>query len=310
MADLYARQNLHERALRLYRRLLERTPHDAGLADRVREMEARIGAGTVGTAALPTPIAELSPSPIEGPMEVAVGATSETPPEVAPAAPTETPPEAPADEAMSAPAEPSAGARTPARPTRRPTNTDVETLARDWAEGPGDVGELSTPFAWATRPAARPAEPPARDSTGRPIGDYFRSLLRWEPGMEPEVATAAPEAEPPPSGPAGVEAVQAAAVDAVTAVETAAAQAVTAVQAAAIDAVTAVGAAAVEAAAAPPAPAAVPHAAVPIEAVPIESLAPTIVDIAALAPHVVDIATLAPERPAGTGPSGWMDPLR
>jgi len=43
MADLYARQGLFDRALDVYRRLLERDPGDRALRDRVRELEARAG---------------------------------------------------------------------------------------------------------------------------------------------------------------------------------------------------------------------------------------------------------------------------
>jgi tetratricopeptide (TPR) repeat protein len=399
MADLYARQNLHERALRIYRRLLERTPGDAGLADRVQEMETRIAAEAVGTDAHPVPIAELAPAPIESAIEPPAAPPAEPPdlpsvePQVEPMVAME-PPAMAMDAAPAATDTPRAPLRAPARPPRRGADADVETLARDWAEGPGDTGELSTPFAWATRPA-QPSVPAA--GVGRPIGDYFRGLLAWEPGMQPEpaapakpVAEAAPmEVAEPVAEAAPMEvaepAAEAASMEAVEPVAEAAAMGAMAsfVEAAPTEAAASFAApapmeldepvaeaapmqaieplaevaapevetpeiaepfaepvadvvpaepAAVEAAAplpivaapvaevAPPAPAATARVVVPVEAlapdgrservVPIESLLATIVDIAALAPHVVDVATLAPDRPAGTGASGWMDPVR
>ncbi|MSR36266.1 MAG: tetratricopeptide repeat protein, partial [Gemmatimonadetes bacterium] len=62
MADLYARQRLNDRALRLYRRLHERTPDDAGLADRVRELEALVAAEPAAAAFAGAPALETTSS--------------------------------------------------------------------------------------------------------------------------------------------------------------------------------------------------------------------------------------------------------
>jgi Tetratricopeptide repeat len=52
MADLYARQGFTERALEVYRELLEGDPLDAELRRRVAELEASVGeSGPAGTAA-------------------------------------------------------------------------------------------------------------------------------------------------------------------------------------------------------------------------------------------------------------------
>ena len=121
MADLYARQGLHLRALRVYRHLLEETPDDAGLRERVDEMEA------LGST---TPAGEMT--------------------------------------------------------TGRPSDAEMETLAQDWAQGPRETGDLSTPFAWTVR-APKPTQAPS----GLPVREYFRTLLDWEPvSPEPD-----PEAE-------------------------------------------------------------------------------------------------------------------
>lgn len=62
MAELYARQKLNHRALHLYRRLLEREPDDAGLAERVRALESLVA--TERAAAL-APL-ETPPAPPAG----------------------------------------------------------------------------------------------------------------------------------------------------------------------------------------------------------------------------------------------------
>ena len=139
MADLYARQGLHHRALRVYRHLLERAPDDGGLRERVDAMAALV-----------------STAPVSG-ADDADGALLQ------------------ADEPV--------GLDTGGVPTsRRPTDAEMETLAQDWAEGPRETGDLSTPFAW-TAQHAQPAQAPS----GLPVREYFRTLLDWEP--------AAPEQE-------------------------------------------------------------------------------------------------------------------
>ena len=126
MADLYARQGLHLRALKVYRHLLEQTPDDAGLRERVDELEAL---GSTTPAASPDDVAS----------EMITG---------------------------------------------RPSDAEMETLAQDWAEGPRETGDLSTPFAWTVQ-APQPTQAPS----GLPVREYFRTLLDWEP-VSPE-----PEAE-------------------------------------------------------------------------------------------------------------------
>ena len=124
MADLYVRQGLHQRALGVYRLLLEQAPDDAGLRERVDAMVALV---------LTAPASGIADT---------------------------------------------GGVTTPGRPT----DAEMETLAQDWAEGPRETGDLSTPFAWTVQPAQ-----PTRAPSGLPVREYFRTLLDWEP--------AAPEQE-------------------------------------------------------------------------------------------------------------------
>ena len=236
MADLYARQGLHERALRVYTRLLERTPDDTGLEERVATMSALV------------------------------------------AAPAPAPPEEPA-------------AKVAEKPAAHGTSDDaqMEKMAQAWAEGPRATGELSTPFAWTAK-TAPPVETEPSDA-GRPVKDYFRSLLEWEPV---EIVSAAPVAEP--MAPAIEPAMEAMIEPAIEVVEPE--RTVPVVESVAPMPVVESEAPmpAVEAEAPPT------IAAVPIETlapdrlvVTIESLAPDgIVSIESLAPVVVDIATLAP----------------
>jgi tetratricopeptide (TPR) repeat protein len=203
MADLYARQGLHARALAIYRQLLERDPEDATLRTR---------------------IAELAPLP--------------------------------------------PGAR---------REVDVEKLARDWAEGPRDTGELSTPFAWTPTRGSRPQR------SGPAAREYFRGLLTWEPGAE---ASAPPAAEPAAAAPVDEEVLEPPADTLDVAPEP-----VVAIAALAPDPVSVAQLA--------------PHG----TPVPIASLAPDAVPIASLAPDAVPIASLAPDQ-TGDDSSGWNRPLR
>ena len=140
MADLYARQGLHHRALRVYRHLLEQAPDDAGLRERVDAMAALV-----------------STAPASGADDV--------------------------DGALSQ-AEKPVGLDTGGVPTpRRPTDDEMETLAQDWAEGPRETGDLSTPFAWTAQHAQ-----PARAPSGLPVREYFRTLLDWEPAVPEQEA--------------------------------------------------------------------------------------------------------------------------
>lgn len=139
MADLYARQGLHDRALRICRHLLEQAPDDAGLRERVDAMAALVSTASVSGA------------------DAADGALPQ--------------------------AEEPVGLDTGGVPTPcRPTDAEMETLAEDWADGPHETGDLSTPFAWMAQHAQSAQVP-----SGIPVREYFRTLLDWEP--------AAPEQE-------------------------------------------------------------------------------------------------------------------
>ena len=133
MADLYVRQGLHHRALRVYCHLLEQAPDDAGLRERVDAMAALVPTAPASGAA-----------DVEGARPQAEKPVGLDP----------------------------GGALAP----RRPTDAEMETLARDWAEGPRETGDLSTPFAWTVQPAQ-----PAQAPSGPPVREYFRTILDWEP---------------------------------------------------------------------------------------------------------------------------------
>lgn len=254
MADLYARQGLHERALRVCRRLLERTPDDAGLAERVRAMEA------------------LVPSP---------------PPDV-PVAEPEEPPVPARAEAVRAALRSAA-----APPPLRPSDAEVEALARDWAEGPRQTGDLSTPFAW-TPPAEQPGRP-APTGASRPVREYFQALLGWEPGAAPAAQPVVLIASLVPDSTARIVPIASLAPDPVEETPRAAAP-------------SPAGAAGNWAEPAPTADSALPVDSGPAMVVPIESLAPA----------VVDVATLAPDEPSDTPAAGtgqddfgsWLERLR
>lgn len=58
---------------------------------------------------------------------------------------------------------------------------DVETLARELAEGPDAADDLDTPFAWSGG-----EEPDSDAGDGRSIASYFRPMLEWPSGGEEE----------------------------------------------------------------------------------------------------------------------------
>ncbi|MBI4538338.1 MAG: tetratricopeptide repeat protein [Gemmatimonadetes bacterium] len=82
----------------------------------------------------------------------------------------------------------SGGATAPAK-----DEVTVDVLAEHWAAGPGETGELSTPFAWSAEPEL------TEEDEGPPIRLYFERLLSW--GAEAEsvpVEALAPDAEATP----------------------------------------------------------------------------------------------------------------
>ena len=140
MADLYARQGLHHRALRVYRRLLEQAPDDAELMERVDAMAALV------PTAPASGVADVAGERLQAEKPVGLDAGDAMLP-------------------------------------GRPTDAEMETLARDWAEGPRETGDLSTPFAWTAQSAQ-----PTQDPSGLPVREYFRSLLDWEPASPEQEA--------------------------------------------------------------------------------------------------------------------------
>ncbi|MHB0948077.1 MAG: tetratricopeptide repeat protein [Gemmatimonadaceae bacterium] len=62
MAELYLQQGLHDRAADVYRQLLEQRPDDAGLRERLRDVEARMAAASAPTPAVAMMAVEEGPS--------------------------------------------------------------------------------------------------------------------------------------------------------------------------------------------------------------------------------------------------------
>ena len=145
---------------------------------------------------------------------------------------------------------------------------EVETLARDWAEGPGETSELSTPFAWTPASTSGPER-----SAGPSAREYFQGLLSWESGGSTHAAPSLPV----PDAESAAEAEPRVESEVSDAAETRAVPLAPGSAAVPISATT------------PPAnTVAVPTFA--LDAVPIASTAPQVVDIAALAPHPDDTA--------------------
>ena len=135
MAELYARQGLHDRALRVYERLSEREPGDGELRARMEALKAQVARA-----------ASAAPAPDEGAAE---------------------------EEA-------------------RRADEEIETLARDWAEGAGAADEVATPFAWSGAEEEADVGGPEPDE---PVAGYFGRLLSWEPGSGAAPAPAPPSEE-------------------------------------------------------------------------------------------------------------------
>lgn len=249
MGELYAQQGFYDRAVAVYRVLVERDPENERLRRRLAELEtALLGGGEavevegVASEPEPEPVAEAGVA-AEGAVAAAGedllaeeaelrGARGEeydaffadmvevvVPDlEVVAEGPTEAAEEAAVPEQWEAAPEPAeAGAAEPAgalagpeergaagRPGER--EETIEVLAEQWAVGPGDTLELSTPFAWSEEAEAAPE---AEEDEGPPIREYFQRLLAWMPQAVPieELAPEAgaheggrtPSAEPPPA---------------------------------------------------------------------------------------------------------------
>ncbi|HJU87398.1 MAG TPA: hypothetical protein VJ788_08530 [Gemmatimonadota bacterium] len=141
LAEIYAQQGLLGRALSIYRRMLARTPEDAGIADRIRSLEVRMAESGPEPEAPPATVVppERERLPWDPPEVEALAADPaeiDTPPEVPSAAgPPPSEPEAPAPAAH---AEPASRNAEPSRPgsesPRGAGRMDAEAF-RTWLDG-------------------------------------------------------------------------------------------------------------------------------------------------------------------------------
>lgn len=132
LAEIYAQQGLLGRALSIYRRMLARTPEDAGIADRIRSLEVRMA------EAGPEPQPEAASGPPAGRERLPWD-----PPEIEAAAPVDQV-AAPGDQVAAAPGDTAGEAGNSARETE-PERTQVESpqrvgrmdaeAFRSWLEG-------------------------------------------------------------------------------------------------------------------------------------------------------------------------------
>jgi hypothetical protein len=124
LAEIYAQQGLLGRALSIYRRMLARSPEDAGIADRIRSLELRM--------------AETGPEPQPEPRSGPAAGRERLPwdpPESEAAAPVDQA-AAPGDTAVE-PGDPTLRTeeeRAPVEPPRRAGRMDAEAF-RSWLEG-------------------------------------------------------------------------------------------------------------------------------------------------------------------------------
>lgn len=170
MAELYARQGLHERAAEVYRALLRERPGDERLQRRLDEV-----AGASAEAARRAPP---EPRPAEPAPEWMVELGFEdTAPAFAPAEKPAVPLEEPAPPGL-------AGEDLGLVPVGEPINppalplpaAPVEELESAWTGGGGAARESPSPYDWMEE--AR-AEPPASEPS---ILEYFRGLIAWGAG--------------------------------------------------------------------------------------------------------------------------------
>lgn len=167
MADLFAKQGLTEQAVGVYERLLERSPDDPEVRQRLSELRARLEEDRVddGAAGVEAPDAELAD--VEAPdAESAEAADSTEEPDLRDVAPQWAGDE-PGDES--------------------------EAVATPFAWEPEEGGEA--PEEQEAEPETRAAEAPKRSIT-----DHFEDLLAWSPGAVPveHLAPDAPTETAPP----------------------------------------------------------------------------------------------------------------
>ncbi|MFQ5536735.1 MAG: hypothetical protein ACE5GJ_04715, partial [Gemmatimonadota bacterium] len=151
LADLYARQGLIERALVVYRQLLEVTPGDEGLRSRILELETSLEGEAAEDA---------------GPIAIGEEAVADV---------TEAAEEAEAGEEE---AGTSLGERAPEEPGGEAAVVAEEAAVTDSAwhpESHAEVHDVDTPFAWT----GGEEEPEEGENGGPTVGEYFSRILNW-----------------------------------------------------------------------------------------------------------------------------------
>jgi tetratricopeptide (TPR) repeat protein len=206
LGELYARQGLADEALHVFRRLVERSPDDAGLAARLRELEEGAADATAPETLEPelSPL-DADPDALEAADETSVDhPTGETDPEAMVAEPAGfAEPDADAGRTEAEPHEPG-----DEQPGATGTGSDAglpDAAAAETVSPPVEAQDDESPDALPARLARRP------------VRDYFQDLMTWAsgavsidalapgaPGPAPgavSIDVLAPDAEgPPPPG--------------------------------------------------------------------------------------------------------------
>lgn len=97
------------------------------------------------------------------------------------------------------PAEPGVVGSAATSPPSPESDEDMDGLARDWAEGGAETGEISTPFAWGEETGGGAAAEVEAEDGGPPISEYFGRLLAWEPAAQAPAAGAPAAGAAPPA---------------------------------------------------------------------------------------------------------------
>lgn len=183
MAELYARQGLHHRAVAVYRQLLQRTPGDSRLRGKLQEAEAALqaaaGEGPRG----------------EAPTRAIAQATESRPPEPRPRARTETRPRRrlePAPRPAPRPPRSDEAVRGAAGPAAGPRPTEGPTVGR----GPSIGDELRGILAWKPEPAERKRREPEQAPAGARERWTERSLRAPPSGAVPDEGETGRSARP------------------------------------------------------------------------------------------------------------------
>ncbi len=186
MAELYLRQGLPERAIRVYRQLVAESPDDPELQARLQELE--------GAAETPDP-GPSEPEPTE-PEPLLEAGGMDFPASEASLGQEEFTLDELVSEAEAAANPPLEGLQSPVAPETDPGSDpgELEVAAPQWADpgGPGTEAEAASPWGEDPDPEPSPEEVRTGAGDGPPVSRYFEVLLSWVPGAVP-VESLAPD---------------------------------------------------------------------------------------------------------------------